>query len=764
MVKLVNRAKMNTSTTGTGTITLGSAKDGFQSFADAGVTDGDVVRYVIEDGDSWEIGLGTYTNSGTTLTRQVLESSAGGSAINLSGDASVFVAASGADLLSQPKSTANDGQLDLSSSSYFKAALTADTFFDPVNPLTGETAQTALLEVSGSTITRNSDVNNAEPEQVQLDVQTLLSGVLSNPVRTVRFSPDGTRLFVAEGGSGAFTIHQVDLSAPFDISSASYSGISFTDANPPWEFSFGRPSSVVFSNDGLGMFVSNLFVDEVLQYSLSTAFDLSSVTYNTGVKGFSDFSVATGIRFSSDGTQLFMADPTFIRSYSLGTAFDLSTVNTTQTASYNLSPPNSEVTSFEFSDDGTALFVGVAPGSSSAPSVQYSLGTAFDLTTLSLDGGAEVVFDATPLSLDFSEDGSSFFVFFASDPLSGKILQYNCPTSFDIAGATPVLVRFNLFDSPLPSSTARGLEFSADGSKMFLVTRETVEENGSFVGFFATVHQFSLSAAFDPSTASYDNVFNRPLNTEDIIYDITFSNDGSKLFANVGSVQLKQFSLGSPFDVSSVTEDAASYSFDSFVFDGRFFTFNGDGTKWYLSYVDNSTFEDSVAEYSLGTPFRLDSVTFEGTVADGVWQSVAPLQFSHDGTRLFSFSGQGEFTAGSMVEVFLPVPYELSTYVVLENSFQSGAQFQDISSARFSASGDRLLLLGGASDVINDAVISYDAQSTGVLPLVVFPDNFKFPDGTLPSGPATENDTALFSISTSDEGATFLCRKIGDFS
>jgi hypothetical protein len=86
-----DRVQVTSTTTGTGTFTLGSAVAGFQDFSAIG--DGNTTYYAIVLGSEWEVGLGTYTSSGTTLSRDtILESSNGGTAINFSaGTKNVFV-------------------------------------------------------------------------------------------------------------------------------------------------------------------------------------------------------------------------------------------------------------------------------------------------------------------------------------------------------------------------------------------------------------------------------------------------------------------------------------------------------------------------------------------------------------------------------------------------------------------------------------------------------------------------------------------------
>jgi len=157
-ISLGNRAKMSTSTTGTGTITLGSAVSGFQTFADAGITNGQTVRYAIEDGTGFEIGSGVYTSSGTTLTRSVTESSNSDSAISLSGSAEVFITASAADIF------VNDGATSLTTTGVITGGTveaTSDTAAGD-NAAIGYTAAEGLIltgQGSTSDITLKNDAD-----------------------------------------------------------------------------------------------------------------------------------------------------------------------------------------------------------------------------------------------------------------------------------------------------------------------------------------------------------------------------------------------------------------------------------------------------------------------------------------------------------------------------------------------------------------------------------------------------------------------------
>jgi hypothetical protein len=90
---LADRVRETTTTAGTGTVTLAGAVTGYQSFAAVG--NGNVTYYTIagQNTSEWEVGIGTYTSSGTTLSRDtVLASSNSGSLVTFSaGTKDVFV-------------------------------------------------------------------------------------------------------------------------------------------------------------------------------------------------------------------------------------------------------------------------------------------------------------------------------------------------------------------------------------------------------------------------------------------------------------------------------------------------------------------------------------------------------------------------------------------------------------------------------------------------------------------------------------------------
>ena len=90
---LADRVKETTTTTGTGTVTLLGASTGFQSFSAIGNTNTTYYTIAGQTTSEWEVGIGTYTSSGTTLARTtVISSSNAGALVNFSaGTKDVFV-------------------------------------------------------------------------------------------------------------------------------------------------------------------------------------------------------------------------------------------------------------------------------------------------------------------------------------------------------------------------------------------------------------------------------------------------------------------------------------------------------------------------------------------------------------------------------------------------------------------------------------------------------------------------------------------------
>jgi DNA-binding beta-propeller fold protein YncE len=132
------------------------------------------------------------------------------------------------------------------------------------------------------------------------------------------FKSDGTEFYVV--GSTADAVFQYDLSTAWDLTTASYSGTSFSVATQET-----AGSGVAFNTDGTKMFVSGRAGDDVNEYTLSTAWDISSAVFvDSFVAGIGDIQDAA---FNEDGTVMLLTqsgtDQVF--QYVLSTGFDVST-------------------------------------------------------------------------------------------------------------------------------------------------------------------------------------------------------------------------------------------------------------------------------------------------------------------------------------------------------------------------------------------------------------------------------------------------------
>ena len=590
------------------------------------------------------------------------------------------------------------------------------------------------------------------------DKSFLASSQESIPVGA-SFNNDGTKMYIVGVGSDA--VYQYSLSTAFDVSTASYDSVSLSVSSQDT-----NPRTCIFNNDGTKMYVAGLITDRVYQYVLTTAYDLSTASYdNKNEDVSSEDTGLSGVAFNNDGTKMYISGDTTgdVFQYSLSTAFDVSTASYD---SVSLDVASGGLRGITFNGDGTKLFICVDNGTTVR---QYGLSTAYNLGTASSDN---ISFntssqDTSPGSITFNNDGTKFYIVGAQND---KIYQYSTA----------------LITNTLDLST---------GSVFEITPTSDIQVGLSNPAASGTVSQATLlldgaSDNYNLSSASYDSknfyVGTQEANSSGIF----FHPQGTSFWmTGISGDDINQYALSTPWDVSTASLTYTTPSIAANSPDPRKILFNTDGTKVFiLSQTGNSISEYSCAAFS--TP----SVTHVSTFSVSA-QLTAPIgaAFNNNGTKLYVTNGN------IIYQYSLSTAFDISTTSYDSKSFTQSQGSSQMYGIRFNTTGTKMYGIESANDRVHQYTLStpddistasYDSvyfsvtQTTTPFDLhfkpdgtkmyvlnpannrvyqystgtgeytITYPSTLEFSGGTAPTSPAI-GETDVITFSTTDGGTSY---------
>ena len=537
------------------------------------------------------------------------------------------------------------------------------------------------------------------------------------------FKTDGTQMYVMFGVND--TVYQYTLSTAWDLSTASYSSKSFSVASQE----SGEPGGLAFSNDGTKMYVVGEGQATVFQYTLSSAWDLSTASYAS--KSFSVASQDTkpsGIAFSTSGNKMFISGENTdnIYLFILSTPFDVTTASFS--VSLDISAYVDRAWYVALANDGTKMYVGgigTTGGVSNNTIHQYS--TA--LTTASLDLSSGSVFDYTPTSnvqVTLTNPAASGTSSGATLLLTGSAAEGGVLASTEYTG--------NSYNYSSTATSVQGIKVDNSGHSLYIL---------SLTGNI--VYQFTLSSPYNISTASYASKSFDTSSQASSARSLEFSSDGTKMYiGDQGTAAIYQYTLSTAFDVSTASYASKSLSISSQDSQFREARFKSDGTSLYV-YGDTNV---RVYQYNLTTAWDISTASYASKFMSPSSQTGAVRSFdiTEDATKLFVFSysntqGLFQYTLSTAGDVSTAT-YDSVNYKGYATEVVNNAQGFDLEN-------------DDVSLYINDGTATTIFQYNVATPATItYPSTLQWPSGTAPTAPAI-GETDVLTFNTTDGGTTY---------
>lgn len=467
----------------------------------------------------------------------------------------------------------------------------------------------------------------------------------------LHFKPDGTSLYVV--GTTGDDVNQYNLSTPWDLTTASFVGVTTVPSSGVTTASDATPQSVFFKqDDGTKFYVMGGTSDLVRQYSLSVGWAVTSKAgFETSFSVTTQEGTPTGLYFNPTGTKMFVTGSTGddINEYSLSNPWNLSSGVgfTTNTPALAEAAP----VGLWFGDNGYKVYI---LGNTGDTVYQYALNTPYDVSAASFAGLTTSLyvgnFDTTPYGVGLSTDGTKlFFVGGAND----RVWRVGLSSAWNVSSCDA----FKYVG--VEESNAYGVGFSTDGLNMY-VTGSTG----------ADLNQYTLTSPWDISTSTLTRTQSYPGTAEGTPIALHFKPDGSRLYVVGQSLDtIKQIDLTVNWDISSMT----SVGIKTFAYPiinpvGIFLS--DDGTKMYASDITT----DTVKQYTLSTPWDITTTTgslqiFGNFVSPSNALEGIPrgLAISPDGNHLF-FTGNSQ---ENIRRITLTSPNTLTPEVSIYSTVQS---------------------------------------------------------------------------------------------